>query len=143
MIRIQIFCDVCGRGGAHNDGGHTKPHLLRSELRLKGWKTGLPGGSDRCPECARQAAIKVKKVHYTQKERVLHMSVWEFMEAYVGTRGPHARAIHNAADRCGIHTVGGLVDLGYAEIYKLRGVGKETLHTFRAALARAGIELRS
>lgn len=146
MIRIQIFCDSCGRGGTHNDGGHTKPHLLRGELRMKGWKTGLPGGEDRCPECARQAAVKIKKTTKKHRDIARSMGVWEFMEKYAGTGirkydGYCARVLVNSLWDQDVN-IGDLIDMGYAALYKRRRIGKETLHRFRLALAKAGLELK-
>ena len=51
-ISSVIECDSCGfigMGMDHKSGGASKARML---LRRDGWKTGLPGGVDKCKECA-------------------------------------------------------------------------------------------
>ena len=49
---VTIECDDCRRAG--DDG--PKAHIVRVRLKKLGWKVGLPGAKDYCPECVERRA---------------------------------------------------------------------------------------
>ena len=54
MIHTSIRCNGCGceepvvRAA---DNGQLQPHSVRTRLEKLGWRVGLPGGKDYCPDC--------------------------------------------------------------------------------------------
>lgn len=51
---VYVTCDACGENDTADSADERATATeQRAELREAGWKVGLPGGRDLCPECAR------------------------------------------------------------------------------------------
>ncbi len=46
-----IHCDRCSTWTEHPDDPLATATQIRQAVRRQGWKVGLPGGEDICPEC--------------------------------------------------------------------------------------------
>ena len=53
-LMASVLCDGCGMFG---DGGKRQAHVLRERLRRRGWRVGILGGADLCPDCQRRRTL--------------------------------------------------------------------------------------